>query len=90
MQNNDQRRDLINRYAAAIIAILCVAVLIFTDFGKGNVVVYDCRDAHWHPDVPIEVKKECSRLMYEEWKRQEDERKNEKGIHESSPNILRT
>jgi hypothetical protein len=31
--------------------------------------VYDCRDAHWHPDYPIEVKQECARLRIEEWRR---------------------
>ena len=30
---------------------------------------YDCRDAHWHPDYPIEVKQECARLRIEEWHR---------------------
>ena len=31
--------------------------------------VYDCRDAHWHPDYPVEVKQECARLRIEEWRR---------------------
>ena len=30
---------------------------------------YDCRDAHWHPDYPVEVKQECARLRIEEWRR---------------------
>jgi len=72
-----------------IAVIFSVLILILSDFGGNRTVVYDCRDAHWHPDVPIEVKKECSRLMYERWK-EENERKNEKGIHENSPNLLRT
>jgi hypothetical protein len=37
--------------------------LIFTDFGKSRTIRYDCRDAHWHPDVPVEVKKQCQELM---------------------------
>jgi hypothetical protein len=63
---------------------------MFSDFGKNRTKVYDCRDAHWHPDVPIAVKKECAKLFYEEWKRQQDERKNDPSIHENRSNIFRT
>lgn len=77
-----------------IIVIVAVAVsvliLVFTDFGKGRGRIYDCRDAHWHPDIPVEVKKECSRLMYEEWKRLHDEKQNDPSIHENRSNLLRT
>lgn len=90
MQNNDQRKDLISRIAVIVLVIISISILVYTDFGRGRTVVYDCRDAHWHPDVPIEVKKECAKLFQEEWKRKENERKNEKGIHEDRPNILRT
>jgi hypothetical protein len=71
------------------LVIFCVAVLVYTDFGRGQEVVYDCRDAHWHPDVPAEVKRECSRLMYERWKEQ-NERKNDPGIYENRSNVFRT
>jgi hypothetical protein len=76
------------RIIVIVLVLFCVAVLTFTDFGKTQ-KVYDCRDAHWHPDVPVEVKKECSKLLYERWKEQH-ERKNDPGIHENRPNILRT
>ena len=91
MQDNDQRKNLnFNIWTAIIFAGLAVSVLVFTDFGKGTTVVYDCRDAHWHPDIPIDVKKECSRLMYEEWKRQQNEKENDRRLHENSKNLLRT
>ena len=51
---------------------LIVLVLIFTDFGDSRVRVYDCGMADWHPDIPVEVKEECRRIRYEEWKRQND------------------
>jgi hypothetical protein len=79
-----------DRIIAVVLLIISVYVLIYTDFGRNQTVIYDCRDAHWHPDVPIEVKKECAKLFYEEWKRQEDERKNDPGIHENSRGFLRT
>jgi hypothetical protein len=90
VQNNDQRTDLRNSIIITGILVVCIIFLLFTDFGKGRVVVYDCRDAHWHPDVPIDVKRECSKLMYEEWKRQRDERKNDPGLHEDRPNLFTT
>lgn len=77
------------RIVVILLVLICAGILVLTDFGSNRTVVYDCRDAHWHPDVPVEVKKECSRLMYERWK-EENERKDEKGIHENRPNILRT
>jgi hypothetical protein len=79
-----------DRIIAVVLLIISVYVLIYTDFGRNQTVIYDCRDAHWHPDVPIEVKQECAKLFYEEWKKQEDERKNDPGLHENSRGILRT
>ena len=77
------------RIAVIALVVVCIVVLVYTDFGRGQTVVYDCRDAHWMPDVPVEVKRECNRLMYERWKEQ-NERKNDPSIHENRPNIFRT
>jgi hypothetical protein len=52
-----------------VVIFLSVSVflLILWFYGVGPLgKIYDCRDAHWHPDVPIDVKKECRRLMLEE------------------------
>lgn len=81
---------MIEKIIVIFLLVISIAILIFSDFGRGQTVVYDCRDAHWHPDVPVEVKRECSRLMYEEWKRKQDERQNDKGIHENRGNLFRT
>ena len=53
----------VGKIVIVLLASVCVATLIFTDFGKGRTIRYDCRDAHWHPDVPVEVKKQCQELM---------------------------
>jgi hypothetical protein len=76
------------RIIVIVLIFCCVAILVVSDFGKGQTIIYDCRDAHWHPDIPAEVKKECSKLMYERWKEQ-NERKDDPGIHENRPNVLR-
>ena len=36
------------------------------------------------------VKKECAKLFYENWKKEQDERKNDPGVHENRRDILRT
>jgi hypothetical protein len=74
VQNTSERftlkKDIWIAGAAAVVAIF---ILIFTNVGRSRTVIYDCRDAHWHPDIPIEVKQECGRKMYEEWKRQKEQ-----------------
>jgi hypothetical protein len=73
-----------------VVAVLAsVLILVFSDFGKQG-KYYNCRDAHWHPDYPIEVRKQCSELLYEEWKKQQNEKKNDPNLHEDRPSLLRT
>lgn len=67
MPDNDQRPDSLKKdtWIAVTAAILAAVILFFSDFGKSETVIYDCRDAHWHPDVPIEVRTECKKIMRE-------------------------
>ena len=67
MPDNDQRPDNLKKdtWIAVTAAILAAVILFFSDFGKSETVIYDCRDAHWHPDVPIEVKKQCREIIKE-------------------------
>ncbi len=58
---------------------ICVAILVNSDLGA-NGRYYDCRDAHWMPDVPIEVKRQCADLFYEEYKRRQKEETDKKVI----------
>ena len=58
---------------AVIISLISVLVLIFSDFGKSQAVIYDCGMAEWHPDIPKQVKEECRKLR-------EEQRKQEKRI----------
>jgi hypothetical protein len=73
--------DFVKRAALIILLFVAVAVLIFSDYGNSDRVVrYDCRDAHWHPDVPVQVKKDCQKLMYEEWQKQQEIERRKKMI----------
>ena len=80
MPDNDQRPSLKNDAWIIVTALVAVIIILFTDFGANRGKVYDCRDAHWHPDVPIEVKKECDRIMYENWKKRQEEESKKKTI----------
>jgi hypothetical protein len=80
MQDNDQRQNLKKDTWIIIVALICVLVFVSTNFGEQQGRYYDCRDAHWHPDVPVEVKKECNRLLHEEMKRIKEEESKKKYI----------
>ncbi len=80
MQNNDQRTIIKKDTWILIISFICLLILIFTNYGGTKEIVYDCRDAHWNPDIPIDVKKECQKIMYEEWKKIQEEELKKKFI----------
>ncbi len=63
------------RFIPIIVAILAVVILITTDFGHSRTVIYDCRDAHWHPDYPVEVKNQCREIMKEHYEKEQEKRK---------------
>jgi hypothetical protein len=69
--------DFIKRAAVIITAISAVMILFFSNFGASGdrIIRYDCRDAHWMPDIPVEVKQECQRIMYERWKQEQEEKR---------------
>lgn len=71
-----------------VTSFFALLLVIFQSIGPRE-VVYDCNMAEWHPDIPKAVRDECRRLRYEQWK-EENERKTNKGLHESGRNVLRT
>lgn len=66
MSNNDQRSNVKKDIWVIVGSFLLIFILLFTDFGNQTGKIYDCKEAHWHPDYPIEVKEECKRLLIEE------------------------
>lgn len=55
--------------------------LILSIIPMSEAVVYDCSIAEVSPDIPPSVKQECRKLRYNQWKKEQDERKNEKGLY---------
>lgn len=73
--------DFTKRAALIVLILVAVLFLVFSDFGNTDRIVrYDCRDAHWHPDIPIEVKQACQRLFYEHWKYLQEQEQKKKTI----------
>lgn len=62
---------MIKHIGTVIVMVVAIVLLILNDFGT-TTRVYDCGMAEWHPDIPVEVREECRRLRYEEWKRKQE------------------
>lgn len=62
------------RFIPFLVAILAAVIFIVSDYGQTE-VIYDCREAHWHPDIPVEVKNQCRRIMKEYYEKEREERK---------------
>jgi hypothetical protein len=52
----------------SIACIFWVILLYNTDMPSYK--VYDCGMAEWHPDIPLEVKEECRKRRYEQYKKE--------------------
>jgi hypothetical protein len=57
-----------------VMILFVILILAFAEFKK-PVRVYDCGMAEWHPDIPTEVRDECRKLRYEQWKTDQEESK---------------
>lgn len=72
MPDNDQRPNLKDRIII-LLALMAVLIFIISDFGDSQGRYYDCRDAHWHPDYPVQVKEECRKIIREHLEQQKKE-----------------
>ena len=52
-----------------------IVVFIINNFSYTQTKVYDCNLSEISPDYPIEVKEECRKLRYEEYLREQHERR---------------
>lgn len=64
-----------NNYVFLLAVIAAALILCLTNFGESTGKVYDCSMAEWHPDIPTEVRDECRKLRYEQWKTDQEESK---------------
>lgn len=68
------------RYIIPVLILVAAIISIATnDLPRGQ--WYDCNLAEISPDYPPQVKQECRRIRYEQWKKEQDERKAEKSVY---------
>lgn len=58
----------------------CVVILAFSNFGHVEGRVYDCSLSEISPDYPPEVKDECRKLRFEQWKHEREQETNRRLI----------
>jgi hypothetical protein len=73
----------------SIIAGIC-AIAAILSIKITEEIIYDCRLSNFDPNFPPEVKEDCKQLIYEEWRREHNERENGKGIYEDRRGVFRT
>lgn len=56
------KRETVENIIIAIAFIIAVIVAVMWLPKKGDVIVYDCSMAEFHPDYPPQVKEECRKL----------------------------
>ena len=69
-----------DKLTLSVLLVLTALLLIFGDGGSPSVRVYDCGMAEWHPDIPNSVKEECRKLRYDEWKKEQEEKRPSKKV----------
>lgn len=66
---------MIKKIIIILLLIFSILILLVSDFGRGQTIIYDCSLSEISPDFPIEVKEECRRLRYEMWKKEQEDAK---------------
>lgn len=64
---------MIKKIIIILLLIFSILILLVSDFGRGQTIIYDCSLSEISPDFPIEVKEECRRLRYEMWKKEQED-----------------
>lgn len=60
------------KYAIGFIIASILWLWILDSIPGPSGVVYDCSMSEFHPDFPPQVKEECRKLRYENWKSHND------------------
>jgi len=77
------------KYIVGFIVACVLWIIVLSRVELPEYRVYDCSMAEWHPDIPVEVKKQCRELKQQEWKKQ-NEGKVQTNLYEDRKGIRRT
>ena len=77
------------KYVIGFIVACVIWILVLSQISMPEYKIYDCSLSEWHPDIPVEVKKQCRELKQQEWKKQ-NEGKVQTNLYEDRKGIRRT
>ena len=60
------------KYAIGFVIASIFWIWVLDSIPMPSGVVYDCSMAEFHPDFPTQVREECRKLRYENWKSNND------------------
>ena len=60
------------KYIIGFVVACVLWTFVLSQVDMPEYKVYDCSIAEWHPDVPNEVKQECRKRRYQDWKKQNE------------------
>ena len=60
------------KYIIGFVVACVLWVFVLSQVDMPEYKVYDCGMAEWHPDIPIDVREECRKRRYQDWKKQNE------------------
>ena len=60
------------KYIIGFVVACVLWVFVLSQVDMPEYKVYDCGMADWHPDIPIDVREECRKRRYQDWKKQNE------------------
>ena len=60
------------KYIIGFVVACVIWVVVLSQVDIPEYRVYDCGMAEWHPDIPLEVREECRKRRYQDWKKQNE------------------
>jgi hypothetical protein len=56
------------KYIIGFVVACILWIFLLSQVDMPEYRVYDCSMAEWHPDIPLEVREECRKRRYLDWK----------------------
>ena len=60
------------KYIIGFVVACIIWVIVLSQVDIPEYRVYDCGMAEWQPDIPLEVREECRKRRYQDWKKQNE------------------
>jgi hypothetical protein len=56
------------KYIIGFVVACILWIFLLSQVDMPEYRVYDCSMAEWHPDIPLEIREECRKRRYLDWK----------------------